>query len=74
MKSSQVKLGLDPMTGSLIRRDKFGHRYIREERHAKLEAEVRVMQLQAKQPRTAANTRSHKKQRDILPLQPSERA
>lgn len=67
MKSSQVRLGPHPLTGSLIRRDKFGHRYIREERHAKMEAEVRVMQLHAKQPSTAANIRSHRGKETFFP-------
>lgn len=47
----------DPISGVLRRKGKFGHRHIREKGHVKTGAEVRMMQLQVKQPKMATSNK-----------------
>lgn len=66
--------GPDPMTGVLIRRWALGHRFTHREQPVKLEAEVAVMHLQAKEcqlsPATASGCERALKQ--IFPQTPEE--
>lgn len=49
MKLYWITVGLNTMTGAIIKREKFGHRYIqREGDHEKTKAEIRIRFPQTK--------------------------
>ena len=60
--SDWIRVGPNPMTGALMRREKFRHKDTKGECHMTIEAEIGDMQLQTKKHQELpATTRSYKR-------------